>query len=174
MSEGFFTPAETKEWRLARQAAFAQDVLAALTRRPADLLPFEEVRQQLQLHNVRYLGLRDIPLDQIVGSVGRYRDFTRAFLPRQAGMQERWRRIDRLTTTGGGLPPVELYKIGQVYFVRDGNHRVSVARQHGTPSIQAYVWEYESRVSLEPDTDVDSLLCKACLLYTSPSPRDRS
>jgi len=152
---------EARKWKQARRAAFAQDVLAAFTRQPADLLPFEEVRQKLQLHNVHYLGLRDIPLDQIVGSVGRYRDFTRAFFPRQGGMQGRWRRIDRLTTTGGGLPPVELYKVGQVYFVRDGNHRVSVARQHDTPSIQAYVWEYETRVSLEPDTDVDSLLCKA-------------
>ena len=150
-----------REWKQARRAAFAQDVLAAFTRQPTDLLPFEEVRQKLQLHNVRYLGLRDIPLDQIVGSVGRYRDFTRAFFPRQGGIQERWQRIDRLTTTGGGLPPVELYKVGQVYFVRDGNHRVSVARQHDTPSIQAYVWEYDTRVSLEPDTDVDSLLCKA-------------
>ena len=152
---------EAQEWKQARRAAFAQDVLAAFTRQPADLLPFEEVRQKLQLHNVRYLGLRDVPLDQIVGSVGRYRDFNRAFFPRQDSIQERWRRIDRLTMTGGGLPPVELYKVGQVYFVRDGNHRVSVARQHDTPSIQAYVWEYQTRVPLEPDTDVDGLLCKA-------------
>ena len=152
---------EAQEWKQARRAAFAQDVLAAFTHQPADLLPFEKVRQKLQLHNVRYLGLQDVPLDQIVGSVGRYRDFTRAFFPRQDGLQERWQRIDRLTTTGGGLPPVELYQVGQVYFVRDGNHRVSVARQHDTPSIQAYVWEYQTRVPLEPDTDVDGLLCKA-------------
>ena len=152
---------ETQEWRQARRAAFVQDVLSAFTRRPADLLPFEEVRQKLQLHNVRYLGLQDVDLDQIVGSVGRYRDFTRAFFPRQDSIQERWQRIDRLTTTGGGLPPVELYQVGQAYFVRDGNHRVSVARQHDTPSIQAYVWEYQTRVPLEPDTDVDDLLCKA-------------
>ena len=151
----------TAEWKQARKAAFAQDVLAAFTRQPADLLPFEEVRQKLQLYNVRYRGLRDVPLDQIVGSVGRYQDFNRAFFPRQDSMQERWQRIDRLTTTGGGLPPVELYKVGQAYFVRDGNHRVSVARQHDTPSIQAYVWEYQTRVLLEPDIDVDGLLCKA-------------
>ena len=152
---------ETQEWKQARQAAFTQDVLTAFTRRPADLLPFEEVRQKLQLRHVRYLGLQDVPLDHIVGSVGRYQDFNRAFFPRQEGVGERWRRVDKLVTSGGGLPPVELSKVGQVYFVRDGNHRVSVARQHNTPTIQAYVWEYETRVPLEPDTDIDDLLSKA-------------
>lgn len=157
-----YTASETREWKQARQAAFAQDVLAAFTQRPANLLPFEEVRQKLQLRNMHYLGLQDVPLDHIVGSVGRYRDFTRAFFPRQDNLQDRWRKIDQLVTTGGGLPPIELYKVGQVYFVRDGNHRVSVARQHDTPSIEAYVWEYETHVPLEPDTtDVDDLLCKA-------------
>ncbi|MEE8390078.1 MAG: acetylxylan esterase [Anaerolineae bacterium] len=152
---------ETREWEQARRSAFVQDVIAAFTRRPADLLPFEEVRQKLHLSNVRYLGLQDVPLDHIAGSVGRYQDFTRAFFPRQDGIRDRWQRIVQLTTTGGGLPPVELYKVGRVYFVRDGNHRVSVARQHDAPSIEAYVWEYETRVPLEPDTDVDDLLCKA-------------
>jgi len=160
MSETY-TTSETQEWKQARQAAFAQDVLTAFTQRPADLLPFEEVRKRLGLRNVRYLGLQDVPLDHIVGSVGRYRDFTRAFFPRQDDLGERWRRVDRLVTTSGGLPPVELYKVGQVYFVRDGNHRVSVARQHNTPTIQAYVWEYKTRVPLEPDTDIDDLLSKA-------------
>jgi len=155
------TSSQTQEWKQARQDAFAQDILAAFTQRPSDLLPFEEVRKRLGLRHVRYLGLQDVPLDHIVGSVGRYRDFNRAFLPRQDDMGERWRRVDWLVTTGGGLPPIELYKVGQVYFVRDGNHRVSVARQHNTPSIQAYVWEYETRVPLEPDTDIDDLLTKA-------------
>jgi dienelactone hydrolase len=160
MSETY-TASETREWEHARRSAFIQQILAAFTQRPVDLLPFEDVRRELQLHNARYLGLQDVPLDHIVGSVGRYQDFTRAFCPRQSGLQDRWRQIDRLVTAGSGLPPVELYKVGQVYFVRDGNHRVSVAREHGAPTIEAYVWEYETRVPLEPDTDVDDLLCKA-------------
>jgi hypothetical protein len=127
-----YTTSET-QWKQARRVAFAQDVLAAFTKRPADLLPFEEVRQKLQLSNMRYLGLQDVPLDHIVGSVGRYQDFTRAFLPRWDDLQDRWQRIDRLVITGADLPPIELYKVGQVYFVRDGNHRVSVARQHNFP-----------------------------------------
>ena len=154
--------AEIQKWNQARRRAFTQDILAAFSGRPVNLLPFEDVRQKLNLRNARYLGLQDVPLDQIVGSVGRYRDFTRAFFPRPRGdMSQRWRRIQQLTATGRGFPPVELYKVGQVFFVRDGNHRVSVARQQQAPSIEAYVWEYETRVPLEPDTDVKDLWGKA-------------
>jgi hypothetical protein len=151
--------AETREWQQARRAAFVHDVLAAFTRRPADLLPFEEVRQKLRLIDERYLGLQDIALDNIVGSVGRYQDFTRAFGPRQDSLEDRWRRIQRLSTAGGEMPPIELYKVGQVYFVRDGNHRVSVARQQRIRAIRAHVWEFETHLPLQPDTDVDELLC---------------
>ena len=155
-----YTKSETDKWRQARRTAFVQDVLAVFTQRPTDLLSFEEVRDKLKLSNVDALGLRDVPLDQIVGSVGRYQDFTRAFFPRQGHLQDRWQRIGRLLTTGGGFPPIELYKVGGVYFVRDGNHRVSVARQHNMPSVEAYVWEYETHVPLEPDADIDELLCQ--------------
>lgn len=160
MSE-IHSSSSTKEWNQARRAAFAQDILAALTHRSADLLPFDEVRRKLQLRDVYYAGLQDVPLDQIVGSIGRYNDFSRAFFPRQDKLQDRWQRIERLALSGGGFPPVELYKVGQAYFVRDGNHRVSVARQLGAPTIQAYVWEYETRVPLDPDTDSKDLLNKA-------------
>ncbi|GAB4541087.1 MAG: hypothetical protein Kow0063_31570 [Anaerolineae bacterium] len=151
---------EKARWEKARRRAFVQDVLAVFTQRPADLLPFEEVRRKLQLKRVRELGLQDVPLDHIVGSVGRYHDFNRAFFPRQEGLKERWQRVDRLMAAGKGYPPVELYKVGQVYFVRDGNHRVSVARQHSFPTIQAYVWEYQTDMPVQPETDIDELLCQ--------------
>lgn len=155
-------PTSTRDWERARRSAFVQDVLTAFTRRPAHLLPFEEVRQKLHLNNVQYLGLQDVPLDHIVGSVGRYHDFNRAFLPRQADLQHRWQRVDRLVTSGADLPPIELYQIGQAYFVRDGNHRVSVARQHHFPSIGAHVWECITPVPVGPDTtNIDDALCQA-------------
>jgi fermentation-respiration switch protein FrsA (DUF1100 family) len=160
MSELQLSPESNSDWEKARQSAFIQDVLAAFTQRPADLLPFEEVRQHLHLLNMRYLGVQEVPLANIIGSVGRYRDFTRAFFPRNDDMRDRWRQVSGLAVAGG-LPPVELYKVSHAYFVRDGNHRVSVARQQNIPTIQAYVWEYETRVSLEPDTDINDLLCKA-------------
>jgi hypothetical protein len=129
--------------------------------RPAVLLSFDQVHERLQLENVRYLDLQDVPIDQIVGSVGRYGDFTRAFFPRGDHLRGRWENIQQLVATGRSLPPVELYKVGQVYFVRDGNHRVSVARHRGFSSIEALVWEYDAPVPLEPDRDIDELLCNA-------------
>jgi hypothetical protein len=152
---------EDEDWRHARRSAFVQDVLAAFTHRPADLLPFEEVRHKLHLSNMQYLGLQDVPVDHIVGSVGRYQDFTRAFFPRRDNLRQRWRSVDQLVTAGGGMPPIELYQVGEAYFVRDGNHRVSVARQHNMPLIEAYVWQYTTHIALEPDSDVDAVLCQA-------------
>jgi dienelactone hydrolase len=160
MSEMQLSAESNWDWEKARRTAFVQDILAAFTQRPADLLPFEEVRRHLGLLNLRYLGVQDVPLANIIGSVGRYRDFTRAFFPRSDDMRDRWRQIDGLSVAGD-LPPVELYKVSNTYYVRDGNHRVSVARQQKIAYIQAYVWEYETRASLKPDTDINDLLCKA-------------
>lgn len=143
----------------ARRKAFVQRILAFITRQPLDLLPFEQVRQQLRLRDRHFRDLQEIPLNQIVGSVGRYRDFTRTFLPRSDGLRERWAAVeDRVKA--GGLPPVELYKVGEAYFVRDGNHRISVARAQNVPDIEAFVWEYPSLVPLSPDDDLDDLLIK--------------
>ena len=150
-----------EEWRQARQTAFIQDVLGAFAERPAELLPFEVIRQKLQLRNARYRGLEDVPLERIVGSVGRTEDFTRAFFPRREALGQRWQKVDQLALSATGLSPVELYKVGDIYFVRDGNHRVSVAKQHEAKTIQAYVTEYPVRVSLDPDVDMADLLTKA-------------
>jgi len=151
---------EKRRWEKARRSAFVQDVLGVFTQRPTNLVRFEEVRDKLKLRNVRELGLQNVPLDHIVGSVGRYQDFNRAFLPRRDDLQDRWRRIDQLMSAGRGYPPIDLYKVGAVYFVRDGNHRVSVARQHHFPTIQACVWEWPTDIPLGPDNDIDNLLCQ--------------
>jgi hypothetical protein len=154
-------PQESREWKQARRAAFVEEAVAVLKRRSGDLMSFDQVHDRLQLKNVRYLALQDVPLDRIVGSVGRYQDFTRAFFPRGEHLRRRWQNIERLIATGRGLPPVELYKVGDVFFVRDGNHRVSVARHRGFSSIEALVWEYDAPVQLQPDSDIDELLCRA-------------
>lgn len=92
-----------------------------------------------------------VPLENIVGSVGRYRDFTRNFLPRAGVNEERWTRLDAALNSMEGFPPVELFKIGEVYFVRDGNHRVSVARANGSTHIEAFVTEIETDIPLTLD-----------------------
>ena len=152
---------QSREWKQARRAAFVQEALGILRQRPAALLSFDQVHERLQLRNVRYLDLQDVPMDRIVGSVGRYQDFTRAFFPRGDHLRRRWENIEQLVATGRSLPPVELYKVGRVFFVRDGNHRVSVARHRGFSSIEALVWEYDAPVPLQPDSDIDELLCNA-------------
>lgn len=130
--------------------AFWRELLSQLTGRHKDLLNFDEIRSRLHLHEEHYEGVRDVPLEQIVGSVGRYKDFTATFLPRKSGMKERWSRVYALANSLEGPPPIELYKVGDVYFVRDGNHRVSVARQLDAKSIQAHVIEMPTTIPLRP------------------------
>jgi hypothetical protein len=93
-------------------------------------------------------GLRSVPLRQIVGSVGRSRDFTRDFLPRRSVNQQRWARIDRAFARSEALPAVELYQVGEVYFILDGHHRISVARDRGLQEIEAAIMAVETPVPL--------------------------
>jgi nucleotide-binding universal stress UspA family protein len=150
-----------QDFRQARRRAALEQIMARLTRRSADLLSYQEVRQKLKLQMGRNVGLQEIPLDSIVGSVGRYTDFTRTFLPKSDDAEERWARVQMKVTDLGGLPAIEVYQIDQVYFVLDGNHRVSVARQLGATHIQAYVTEIVTRVPLTPDIQPDDLILKA-------------
>jgi hypothetical protein len=113
-----------------------------------DLAKFEDAARQVNTRQRLARRLEYVPLDQIVGSVGRTRDFTREFLPRPRVNPERWSSLDAAVKAGIALPPVELYRIGEVYFVADGNHRTSVARANQFEAIEAYVTEVESPVRL--------------------------
>jgi hypothetical protein len=106
------------------------------------LLDFDDVRMSSGAIGRIYRGMRTVPVAQIVGSVGRRSEFDRDFMPARASMDERWKRIDRAFHRGEELPPVSLYKVGGVYFVLDGHHRVSVASYHGVEWIDAYVTEF--------------------------------
>ena len=121
------------DYKKARRGAAVQELLARLSGNPEDtqLYSYEEVRQQLQAIEKSAEHLEEIPLDAIVGSVGRYHDFTRKFLPKSSIDENRWARVMATSQGLSGLPAIEVYRIGEVYFVRDGNHRVSVARQMG-------------------------------------------
>jgi hypothetical protein len=141
----------------ARLHAFWDEVLALVRGKPAELLSFEDIRARLRLREENYRGLQEVPLDQIAGSVGRYREFTSRFLPKKNKMQERWSRVYAQASGMTGLPPIELYKVGDVYFVRDGNHRVSVARQLGSKTIQAHVTELPTSISLKPGMSEEEL-----------------
>jgi hypothetical protein len=137
----------------ARRRALLRRALARIRKNPASnrLLSFDDVRRVLRADNRTYLGSRVVEVKKIVGSVGRRRDFDRSFLPPRASVAERWRRIDRAFHRSEDLPPVELYKIGEAYFVLDGHHRVSVSRYHGVPTVEAVVTEFHPKL---PDVPV--------------------
>ena len=150
------------DFHAARQRAALEEVLARMTGKSNQLLSYEEVAQKLKLQARAERGVRSIPLNAIVGSVGRYTDFTRSFLPRNPGDEERWARVkaslDGLTA---GWPPIEVYQVGEVYFVLDGNHRVSIARQEGWEKIEARVVEVKTNIPLTLDVSPDDLIVKA-------------
>jgi len=149
------------DFQSARQKAAVQEVLARITGRSTQLLSYEEVAQKLRLQGRTERGIQHIPIDAIVGSVGRYTDFTRTFLPRSRQNQQRWAGVKAAMEDGAGLPPIEVYKVGEVYFVIDGNHRVSIARQEGFTAIEARVIEVRTDVPLTPDVQPDDLIIKA-------------
>jgi nucleotide-binding universal stress UspA family protein len=147
----------------ARRRASFEDILARLGGESSELLSYEEVAKKLKL-NVRHeRGVQQIPLKSIVGSVGRYTDFTRDFMPRKGDDQQRWARVKAAIddVSGPGLPPIDVYKVGGAYFVLDGNHRVSVARQEGFDSIEAHVIEVQTDVPITPDLKPDDLIIKS-------------
>lgn len=150
-----------ENFRAARRKALLEQWLSFLRGESAELLAYEEVRQQLRAASQVDRGVQDIPLAAIVGSVGRYADFTRSFLPRHDGDAERWARVRLAVTRLEGAPPIQVYKLGEAYFVGDGNHRVSIARELGATYIQAYVTEVQTKVPLTPDVRPDDLILKA-------------
>lgn len=145
-------------FRRARSQAHLQDILARLSGHPNDLIAFEDARRSLRGHLGGERELREIPLDAIVGSVGRYTDFTRQFLPRRRGDESRWARVMAAMDDPRGTPPIRVYQIGEAYFVLDGNHRVSVARQRNASHIHAYVTRVETRVPLSAGATPDDLI----------------
>ena len=150
-----------QDFKRARKQAAVQHLLAQLTGKSNELLAYDDVYKQLGGAGTIERGIREIPLDAIVGSVGRYDDFTRDFLPKKDSIQERWARVKTIILNMTGLGPISVYQIGEVYFVRDGNHRVSVARQLGTPTISAFVTEVRTRVPLTIDDGMNEVQRKA-------------
>jgi hypothetical protein len=146
------------DFERARRKAFLNDLRAALGGRPNWLMAFEEVQRSLPIKGQSYKGMQEVPVSSIVGSVDRYHDFDRAFLPTQTKTRPRWESIDRATLTDVVLPPVQLYKVGDVYFVKDGNHRVSVAKEKGASYMDAEVIELVTTVPLTPDTNPGDLI----------------
>ncbi|HSG44896.1 MAG TPA: universal stress protein [Anaerolineales bacterium] len=151
-----------QDFQRAKQRASIQEVLARFTGKSTELLSYDEVAEKLKLRVRTERGVQHIPLDAIVGSVGRTTEFTRTFLPRRAGDRQRWAGVKAaFMDMDSNLPPIEVYKVGEVYFVVDGNHRVSIARQEGFKSLEARVIEFQTEIKITPDVQPDDLIIKA-------------
>ena len=147
-----------EDFTRARRKVFLDKIGAFLLQRPNELLSFQEVRERLPIKSQIYRGMRAIPVAKIIGSVDRYEDFNRHFLPTQTNTQSRWENVDEAVLTDIILPPIEVYQVGDAYFVLDGNHRVSVAREKGMMFVDAYVVELQTTLPLGPETDQRELL----------------
>jgi hypothetical protein len=163
VASGFPSTDAQHDFSRARRARLLSDIARRLRLEPDDvglILPFEEVVDALGRVGQVDLGLQVVPLEAIVGTIDRAVDFDRGFRPTSARLRSRWERIAAAQRRGEALPPVSLYKVGELYFVRDGHHRVSVAKSLGRTDIDAYVTEVMTRLRLGADLRVSELPLK--------------
>jgi hypothetical protein len=142
----------------AYMKGFWRSIFSQIRKTNNELLPFDKVMQNISLQGKHDLGTKPIETSKIIGSVNRYQDFDRVFLPRQTNTRARWESIDSAYFEDTTLPPIEVYKVSDVYFVRDGHHRVSVARERGQVYVDAYVIEIDIKGSLDENTNLEDLI----------------
>ncbi|MAT40800.1 MAG: hypothetical protein CL609_00550 [Anaerolineaceae bacterium] len=145
----------------AQRHAAVDEVVSRLTGAPSEMLQYEDIRRRFRVMESSERVLKDIPLDAIVGSVSRQNDFTRKLHPLNPTSKERWAKVKTLVETMEGLPPIEVYQVGETYFIIDGHHRASVARELGYTNIEAYVRPVSIRVPIKPDDDLEDLILKS-------------
>jgi len=139
---------------------FLRSVESWFQRDKNKLLAFDEILKHLSIKRQYDAGIQEIEIEAIIGSVNRYTDFDNAFLPRQKYTRSRWERIDRAYLRDEILPPVDVYQIGDYYFVMDGNHRVSVAKRRGQKWIDAHVVKIEVPYQIDRSFDFNQLILK--------------
>jgi hypothetical protein len=147
-----------RDFDKAKNKALITEILNILRPERTELMSFYDIKSLLKPQAEIYRGMKAVSLDRIVGSEGRYLDFNKAFLPKKEHLRERWVRVDTAYHNDINLPPIRLYKIGEVYFVRDGNHRVSVARAQKSAMIDAEVVELTTRIPFTADMTHNDLI----------------
>ena len=164
MDTGFPSSDAQTDFGRARRRQTASRLARRLRGEPGDvhlILPFDEVVEALGRRSERRLGLETIPLDSIVGTVDRTREFDRNFRPTTRRVKRRWQRIAEAIRRGEAMPPIDVYRVGDMHFVRDGHHRVSVARQLRLDVIEAYVTEIETEIGADAAVRVRDLAMKS-------------
>jgi hypothetical protein len=160
LDTGFPSADAQDDFQRVRRRQVMSHLARRLARDPGDvdvILPYDEVVAALGYLEEHYVGLQTVALDAILGTVDRTKGFDRQFRPTTARVRARWERIANAVRRGEPMPPISLFKIGEVYFVRDGHHRVSVARALGRTEIDAYVVEVITRVGADRTLTIDDL-----------------
>ena len=157
MSDDLIASQTRSDFSRARFKAFLNRIRSIISGQPTTLLSYDDVKTKLHIGGPIYRGVQTVHVDQIVGSLNRYHQFDRAFLPVQDQIASRWQNIDSAFYKDISLPPILLYKVGQVYFVVDGHHRVSVAREKGQEFIEAEVRECATKVNITADLKTEDL-----------------
>lgn len=153
-----------EDFSRARNKALLYEIQNFLAPSRTRMLSLGDVKKALKPKGEVYVGMRSVPISKIVGSEGRYNDFDSHFLPKSSHLQRRWSRVDEARLSDVVLPPIALYELGGLYFVRDGNHRVSVARAQGVSFIDAEVISLQSEIRL-PETVTPESLCREVVKY---------
>ena len=153
-----------EDFSKARNKALLYEIQNFLTPQKSQMLSLNDVKKALKPKGEVYVGMKTVPISKIVGSEGRYNDFDSRFLPKAAHLKQRWARVDEAHLLDVTLPPITLYELGGLYFVRDGNHRVSVARAQGVSFIDAEVISLVSEIKL-PETVTPESLCREVVKY---------
>lgn len=157
----FLSQESFEHFARARRWALVEQGWRWLSRRPRALLSFGEVRALLGLGQMIDRGYQEIELARVIGTVAKQEEFTRGFRPRKEINRDRWRRVDDLLATQG-FDPIDAYKVGGVYFVVDGHHRISVARANGIRSIEAHITEWASSITLGRDDSLEHIRARMC------------
>ena len=160
MAKLSFSQQTDDDFYRARNKALFNSIQHFLTPEEASLISLSDLKKVLKPNNETYKGMQTVPVKLIVGSEGRYKDFDNQFFPKNTHLKSRWESIDRAHLQNIILPPVTLYELGGLYFARDGNHRISVAKARGIEFIDAEVISLQSEIKLKPGKSMKTLLAQ--------------
>ena len=158
MNGGLFALQTDEDFNKAHSKALFNEIQHFLNPEEASLISFAEIKSILKPKDEIYVGLKTIPIEKIVGSEGRYKDFDNRFFPKSGFLRERWKHVDAAQYESIILPPIKVYELGGLYFVRDGNHRVSVAKARGIEFIDAEIVSLQSEIKLKPAYTLKSMI----------------
>lgn len=151
-------PEAESDFAKARNKALFNEIQHLLTPEEAAMISLKAVRKVIKTQSETYIGMKVIPINKIVGSEGRYRDFDNQFFPKRSIIKERWEHVDEAVIKDIVLPPIKVYELGGLYFVRDGNHRVSVAKSKGVEFIDAEVVSLQTEIKLSPARTLNGMM----------------